>query len=145
MPNSQVNRPPLWFWIVSVLATLWNAAGVWAYLAQVTMSPEALEALPEAERALHLATPAWAVGAFAIAVFGGLLGCLALLVRRRMALPLLVISLLAVLVQMGHAFGMSDALEVMGPQALIGPIVVILIGIGLVALAVTGGRRGWLR
>lgn len=145
MPFSQVTRPPLWFWIATVLATLWNAVGVWAYLAQVTMSPETLEALPEAERALHLGTPAWAVGAFAVAVFCGLAGCLALLLRRRIALPLLVFSLLGVLVQMGHAFGMTDALEVMGPQALIGPTVVILVGIGLVALAIAGGRRGWLR
>ena len=45
------------------------------------------------------AMPAWVTGAFAIAVFGGALGCLALLMLKRWSTWLLLISLLAVLAQ----------------------------------------------
>lgn len=41
------NKPASWFWVVSVIALIWNAIGAMAYIAQVTMSPEAIQALPE--------------------------------------------------------------------------------------------------
>ena len=69
------NKAPSWFWILSAVMLVWNLMGVMAYIAQVTMSPEALAALPVAEQNLHANTPAWANGAFAIAVWGGAAGC----------------------------------------------------------------------
>ncbi len=38
MTTSTRARPPIWFWIVSILALLWNLLGVMAYLAQVNMT-----------------------------------------------------------------------------------------------------------
>jgi len=75
-------KPATWFWIVSVLALLWNAMGDMAYIAQVTMSADALQALPEKERALYESLPTWATAAFAIAVWGSTLGCILLLLRK---------------------------------------------------------------
>ena len=43
--------------------------------------------------------PAWATGAFAIAVFGGLLGCIVLLFQRSSAFYLFIASLLGVVIQ----------------------------------------------
>ena len=48
--------------------------------------------------------PAWVTGAFAIAVFGGALGCVGLLMLKRWSTWLLLISLLAVLAQDLWAF-----------------------------------------
>ena len=83
MTENSTNKPPVWFWIVSVVALIWNGMGVMAYLGQAYMSDDALAALPEAEQALYANVPAWATAAFAIAVWGGLLGCLALLLRKK--------------------------------------------------------------
>ena len=36
---------PTWFWVASILALVWNLMGVMAYIAQVTLTPEALAAI----------------------------------------------------------------------------------------------------
>ncbi|MFZ5635948.1 MAG: hypothetical protein ACOY82_05110 [Pseudomonadota bacterium] len=138
-------KPPLWFWIVGVLMLLWNAMGVMAYVQDATLTPEALQAMPEAERALRLARPAWATAAFAVAVFGGAVGCLLLLLRTRRALPVLVLSLIGVVVQMTHAFLIADSIAVYGPGGLIMPAMVLAFSLLLVWFAHRAGRRGWLR
>ena len=51
--------------------------------------------------------PAWATGAFAIAVFGGALGCLLLLLRKSAAYYLFIASLLGVIVTMIHTLGVG--------------------------------------
>ena len=54
---------PRSFLIIGIVALLWNLMGVMSYIMQVTMSPEALANMPEAERALMESLPAWATGA----------------------------------------------------------------------------------
>ncbi|AZQ58181.1 hypothetical protein EJ994_04915 [Maribacter sp. MJ134] len=143
MTNS-MNKPPMWFWIVSALALLWNLAGVMAYLGQAYMSIETLEQMSQAERLLYESQPAWVTGAFAVAVWGGALGCIALLLKKKWAKPVFIISLIGILAQMSHSFFMSNNFEVYGPGAMIMPIMVLIIGIALVLLANTAIKKGWL-
>ena len=142
MPES--TPPPMWFTIVAVIAVIWNAIGVMAYLAQAYMTPEALAELPEAEQALYVAYPAWATAAFAIAVFGGTIGALLLLFRKKLAKKILILSLVGVVVQMIYNLGMSDAMAVYGPGQMIMPIMVLIISIALIWMAKVGQEKGWL-
>ncbi len=142
MTNAKV---PTWFWVVAALALAWNLLGVMAYFAQVTITDEALAALPQAERALFEATPAWVTGAFALAVFGGALGCVALLLRKAWAAPLFTISLVGVLAQMAHNVLVAKSYEVYGPgPGLMMPMMVLIIAILLLWLALSGKKKGWL-
>ena len=143
MTNS-MNKPPIWFWIVSALALLWNLAGVMAYLGQAYMSIETLEQMSQAERLLYESQPAWVTGAFAVAVWGGALGCIALMLKKKWAKPVFIISLIGILAQMSHSFFISNNFEVYGPGAMIMPIMVLIIGIALVLLANTAIKKGWL-
>lgn len=61
------------------------------------MSIEDLEKMSQAERLLFESQPAWVIAAFAIAVWGGALGCLALLLRKKWAMPILLVSLIGIL------------------------------------------------
>ena len=71
MTNS-TNKPPVWFWIISVIALIWNGLGVMAYLARAFATEEMIAALPEEQQAEYLVEyPAWYTAAFAIAVFAG--------------------------------------------------------------------------
>lgn len=144
MSEKTAIKIPVWFWVVSGVCLVWNLLGVMAYIQQVTLSPEALAAKPEAERLLLETTPAWATGAFAIAVFGGALGCLALLLKKKWASPLFIVSLAGILVQMFHAFFMSKSFEVFGPGVVIMPIMVILIAVFLVWFARMAKGKEWL-
>ncbi len=137
-------KPPTWFWIASGLALVWNLMGVLAYLTQVTMSPEAFQQLPEAERTLMESAPEWATGAFAVAVWGGALGCLLLLLKKKLATSVFIISFIGILVQMYHSFFIANSIEVYGPGGMIMPIMVILIGALLIMFSRKATANGWI-
>ena len=129
--------------IVATIFLVWNLFGVMAYIMQVTMSPDAIAALSDDERLLYETTPAWATAAFAVAVNGGAVGCLLLLLKRSLAGFFLQLSLAGVLVQMFHAFFMSQSYEVYGPGGMAMPVMVILVAVYLVILAATAKSNGW--
>jgi len=143
MSEVSENKAPKWFMIVAVILLVWNLLGVMAYLMQVTMSPEVLATLPEAQLEILENTPAWATAAFAIAVNGGAIGCLLLVLKRNLAGFFLQLSLAGVLVQMFHSFFMSKSFEVFGPGGLVMPVMVIIIAIYLVVLASMAKVNHW--
>lgn len=144
MKTEEAVKPPVWFWVVSALALVWNLLGVMAYLGQAFMTDEAMAALPEAQRALYEELPAWYTAAFAIAVWAGALGCIGLLLRKKWAHPVFLISLLGILAQQTYLFFLSDTLEVMGNEAAYMPISIIIVGIALLFFARLGINRNWL-
>src|SRR5690606_42006388 len=104
MPTTEslsTDKPARSFYIISSLALLWNLIGVITYLITVTMGPEAMSEMSEEQRQMVANTPAWVTGAYAIATWGGLLGSVAVLMRRGRAVPLFVIGLLGRRVQSG--------------------------------------------
>ncbi|MCP4977750.1 MAG: hypothetical protein GY931_16495 [Maribacter sp.] len=145
MTNNDTIKPPVWFWIVSVLALLWNLLGAMAYLGQVFITDEMKAAMPADQLELMANTPAWATAAFAIAVWGGVLGCIGLLLRKKWARPVLLLSLLGILVQMSYAFFMTNAAEVYGTvQGVVMPLLLIGIGVCLVLFAKSSQNKGWI-
>jgi hypothetical protein len=141
--NAAVSRP-LGFWIVSVLALLWNLLGMAIFFMQINMPAETLAAMPAEQRVLYESTPVWVNGAFAVAVFGGALGSAMLLMKKRLALPLLALSLLGVLVQMGYTYLMTPAFRVYGASSAILPALLVLIALFLVWFARRSLVRGWI-
>jgi len=135
---------PGWFKVVAGLALAWNLLGVMAYIMQMMMTPEQFAALSQAEQDLYANTPAWATGAFAIAVFGGAAGSLLLFLRKVSAEKILILSLAGVVVQMFHSFFLSKSFEVFGPGGAIMPVMVLIIAVGLVWLARTAKAKHWL-
>ena len=93
------------FWAIGAVALIWNVMGVINFFVQ--MNPDVLATYRESERAIVEGRPAWATGAFAIAVFGGALGCLLLLLRKSAAYYLFIASLLGVIVTMIHTLGVG--------------------------------------
>lgn len=144
MTTNTKAKPPVWFWIVSALALLWNLMGVGAYLGQAYMSTEDLQAMPEAHQKLLEAQPAWYTAAFAVAVFAGAIGCLALLLRKKWARQILIVSLLGILLQQLYMFFLSDTLEVMGTNAMYMPLIIVIVGFLLVFLARAATDKEWL-
>ncbi len=102
MTENSTNKPLIWFWIVSVLGLVWNAMGVNAYLQQAYDTEGYREMYTQEQLEIAANFPAWVTAAFAVAVFAGAFGCLALLLRKKIAGSLLLISLLAVIFQMGY-------------------------------------------
>ncbi len=142
-PTPTINTIPSWFKIVAVVALVWNLLGVMAFVGQMMMTPEMVAELPQAEQDLYATTPIWATAAFAVAVFAGALGSLALLLKKSLCYQLFVASFVGVIVQMFHSFFISNSFEVYGPGGMIMPVMVIVIAFVLVRFAAKGINNKW--
>jgi hypothetical protein len=108
------------------------------------MSDEMLMQMPEEQRLLIESVPPWATAAFAVAVFGGTLGCVLLLLRKAIATPVFVVSMVGVIVQLYHAFAVANAMEVHGPAGLVLPALVVAIGVLLIWYSQNSAKNGWI-
>jgi hypothetical protein len=136
--NGTIGAPaPAWLRIVAILGLLWNLYGAYNYLMTVGL-------VAGADEAAVSAMPAWVTGAFAVAVFGGALGCLGLIMLKRWSKLLLLVSLLGVLAMDLWMFVLTGLGATMaGPEMGI-TIAVIVVAIFLVWLAHDADRKGWL-
>lgn len=132
------------FWAIGAVALVWNVMGILNYFMQ--MNTSALSAMPETHRAIVEDRPAWATGGFAIAVFGGTLGCLLLLLRKSSAFYLFIASLAGVIVQVIHTVGIASSNAKFNPAELLMislmPLVVAAFLIWYTRLA---ERKGWIK
>ena len=90
------------FWVICIVTLIFNAMGDVNYYVQV--NADSLDSFPEQYRPIIEGRPAWATGAFAVAVFGGSLGCILLLLKKPAAFYVFIASLLGVIVTMVHIF-----------------------------------------
>ena len=126
------------------LMVLWNGIGVAAFFSQLMMTPEMIAQLPEAQQAVYRDIPVWSYSAYALAVFGGLIGSILLALGKKLAFPVLVISLAGVIVQQYYNFVVIDAISIMGWGIVVMPVIVTSIALLLVLISQRGVRAGWL-
>ncbi len=144
--SETASRPiPTWYWFAAGAALIWNLLGALTYIASVTMSPEAVAQLTEAERQLREATPAFVTGAYAVAVFAGTFGAAFLLLRKNWAVHAFAVSLVALLVQFGYMFLAMNIIAAAGAASTIFPAFIILIGLMLLRFSLSARRNGWLK
>lgn len=105
MDDKAVTRVHWSFWLISAIALIWNVLGSVNFFMQ--MNPDMLDAYRESERAIIQGRPAWATGAFAVAVILGALGGLLLLLRKSAATNLFIVSLIGVIVTAIHTLGVD--------------------------------------
>lgn len=144
MNANTANARPKSFWVVAILALLWNLIGTAMFYLQVSMTPEQLAALPAPQREVCEATPAWLYGLFGIAVIGGVLGSLGLLLKKKWAAALFLISLLAVVAQTVATFVVTPAWSAFGAAGLVMPVIVLAIAIFLWRYSRQAAAKGWL-
>jgi len=141
--NDKVTGVHWSFWLIGAVALLWNLTGVINYFAQ--MSTEVVAAMPETARAIIDGRPVWATGGFAIAVFGGALGGLLLLLRKSAAYYVFIASLLGVVVTMIHTVGIASSTIDFSPfeivMMILMPLVVAAI---LIWYSKQAENKGWI-
>jgi hypothetical protein len=128
-------KPHFSFWIIVAAGLFWNLMGCLNYVFQT--NPENVAQMPEVYQVIIMGRPAWATAAFAIAVFGGAVGCILLLMRNRMALAILALSFAGII---GTAW---FTLKVVGPVPSM--LLSILVGAALLWYATIVRRFHWLR
>ena len=137
MNNENIGGVHWSFWAIGAVALIWNVMGVINFFMQ--MNPDALADYPEAARSLVEGRPEWATGAFAIAVFGGALGCLLLLLRKSAAYYVFIASLLGVIVTNIHTFGITGSTEIW-----VGSLMSLVVAAFLIWYSKQAESKGWI-
>lgn len=143
---TSTNKPTVSYWIIAVIALIWYIMGVMSYLGQVYMTDDMMASMTPEQQELLANTPAWSTGLFAVAVFAGLLGSFLLLMRKKLATPVFLISLIAVLINMGYSFFATNQTEVFGTiDGIVMPIIVIIIAVFLYMYSKKSGEKSWMK
>jgi len=128
------------FWAIGAVTLIYNVAGVINFFTQ--MNADTVAAMPELYRAIIEGRPAWATGAFAVAVFGGALGCLLLLLRKSAAYYVFIASLLGAIVTMIHTLGMTGS-NFSPAGAVTGNLVQLVVTVFLIWYSKQAKSKGW--
>ena len=103
--TTESNKPNALFWVIGIIALIWNGMGVMAYLGKAFITDEMIAALPEEQQAEFLIEqPSWVTSAFAIAVFVGVLAAIFFLLKKKFAYPLFILSGVAAIAQHIYLF-----------------------------------------
>tara|TARA_R110002124_G_scaffold163723_1_gene331128 strand:+ start:7707 stop:8126 length:420 start_codon:yes stop_codon:yes gene_type:complete len=137
--SDSTNKPNTGFWVIAVVALIWNLMGVMAYLTRAFITEEMIAALPpEAQAEFLVDYPAWYTGAFALAVFGGAFGALFLLFKKKIAVSLFLISAIGAIAQHLYLFMNVEMKD------LVMPIMIIIVCLFLVWYSKDAAKKGWI-
>jgi len=143
MNNKTVSSVHWSFWVISAIALIWNVMGIMNYFVQ--MNADMVASMPETHRAIIDGRPAWATGGFAIAVFGGALGCGLLLVRKSAAYYVFIASLLGVIVTMIHTLGIaSSTIDFSSFEIFMMVLMSLVVAAFLIWYAKQAKSKGWI-
>ena len=138
-------KPNTVFWIITVIALLWNLMGIFQFLSSTFMLETIVESLPEEQANLYTNMPSWYTIIFGIATTTGLLGSITMLMRKKITVMLFLISLVGVLIIQLYWILGTEAMEVLGLSFTIMPILVIITSIVLYFYNKGAAQKGWLR
>jgi len=148
--SDTTNKPPIWYWIITVILLLWGLMGVWIFYDFIASTPETMAkyvadgAFSQAYADHLMSTPAWATAVFGLAVFTGALGALCLLMRRTWSVPLYMLSLLFIVISHINTFAMAKAHKIMAGGQIGMEMVVLALGLFALWFALTAKRKNWL-
>ncbi len=142
--NTTNSKPSASFWAISIIALLWNIMGVNQYILMAYKSESVRAGLSAEKLALIDATPVWSTAAFAIAVFAGALGCIVLLLRKKLANTLFLVSFLGIIIQNIDAFMRFKISEFTGAEITF-TLLIPLIGLLLIWYSKKCISKGWLK
>lgn len=144
-------KTPFHLWIVGGLATLWSAFGCYDYFMTRTQGAAYIKSMmptidADAMMAYINSFPIWAAAGWGLGVWSGIAGSLLLLMRNRLAVPALGLSLVGALLGLGYQIVHPAAIAQMheGVNGVL-PYGIIAIAVVLLLYARAMRARGVLR
>ncbi len=142
--KNDFNKVPITFWIIAGVGLLWNILGLGSFLTDITASPESLADLDPALRNIFENTPIWTKILYGTATVTGSIGALLLVFRKKWAITLFLISLIAVLIQNIYWFFFTNIIDVLGINYALMQGMITIIGLFLWYYAKSSASKGWV-
>ena len=136
-------RQPIarWYSIAAIASLLFMALGCAIYVMHVITD---LATLPLDQRAAYEAEPSWLTGLNAVAVWVGLLGAMMLVLKRRLAETVLLVSFIATLLWLAGLFLVPALRDALSTNDIAVAVIVTLITGTIWSFARHSRQRGWL-
>jgi len=146
MATTARRTTPAHLWIVGFLALLWNAFGCYDYLMTQTANATYLGKIPPDQLAYMNTLPSWLTAFWALGVWGGLVGSVAMLMRSRYSVWAFALSLIGAVVGMGYQMFVQKmpASMTQGAMAIM-PWVIIVVAAFLLWYSRNEEKKGVLR
>lgn len=138
-----MNKPSIWYWVICVLGLLWSIGGGYDYLMVVTENAEYMGKIPAETLDYYNSFPNWLMWPWAIAIWGGVLGWLLMLLRKTLAVHVFLVALVGLVINMFY-FGLTGGFPIMGLAGSAMMVVVLAISIFAVWFARRSRTNGTL-
>ena len=138
-------KTPWHLWVVGVVSLLWNAMGAMDHVMTMSKNEEYMSAFTPEQLEYFYGFPGWLIVCWTVAVWGGVLGSLALLFRSHFAVPIFWASLVTMVATTIHNFLLTNGYEIMGTFGAIFSAVIFTIAVLLLVYARAMRKRGVLR
>ena len=132
---------PWHLWVIGIIGGLWSAIGVISFVLTQLNVEAVMSRFPPQQREYFESFPLWAVAFWAIGVFGGVIGCLLLLLRNRLAFHVLLASVIGTIVFNLVGLFLLGGMEVMGETGALGLTVFPVIFAAFLAYYARAMRR----
>lgn len=144
MTESNTKQKTPWhLWVVGIVGLLWNAMGAMDYIMTETRNEQYMSAFTPEQLEFFYGLPIWVIASWAIAVWGGVLGCILLLLRKAIAVPVFMVSFIAMVITSFHNFVISNGLEAIGDTfSLVFSGIIFLAALGFWLYARAMQKRG---
>jgi hypothetical protein len=119
-------KTPWHLWLVGLIAVLFNFIGVYDFVMSMAQGAtyQASAGMTPEQIAHYQQMPGWMFVVWAVGVFGAFLASILLLLRRKQALPVFILSLAAFVVSLLYTYVLTDGGTVMGQQMAIASAVI---------------------
>jgi len=136
-------RPNVLFWIIVLLLLLWNLIGMAFFFTEMFASDMIVAQMNGDQAAIYENRPAWYMGNYALAVFGGTLACIALLFKHRSAVWAATVSLIALIISTTYNFSIG-AWDYVSDGDKVTFLLVPIMGLLLLLYSFYARRKNWL-
>lgn len=135
---------PWHLWVVGILALLWNGFGAFDYLMTQTENEGYMGQFTPEQVEYFTSFPAWFVAFWALAVWGGVVAAILLLLRKRQAAVAFLVSLVSMVITAIYQFVFTNAAEIVGTFGAVFTLVIFVVALLLWLYARTMAARGVL-
>ena len=132
MSDVKATPTPRHLWIIGIVALLWNSMGAVDYLMTQTKNEAYMQQFSPEQLAFYYGFPAWLVAFWALAVWGAVLGSILLLMRKKLAATVFVVSFVCMLVTTIHNYTVGGASKIMSLSDMFFSFVIFLVALVLV-------------
>lgn len=139
-------RRPVHLWLIGLFALVWNAGSAIDYVLTQSANPAYLSNFTTDQLSYFGSFPVWVDVGWAFAVWGGLIGSLLLLLRKKSAVAAFLLSLIGMVMTGVWQFALAPVgpADIMGTAAVVMTALIWIVAIGLAAYAIDMARRGIL-